>query len=188
MDQRNAGRSKGPLEPDDPWGSYAEDQMGLMSHLGIDRFHVLGCCIGCSYALRLIQRAPERVAAAVIEQPIGLSDENRNVLPQHLFGRWSEELLNQRPELRADAMQAFGKNMFGGDFVFSVSREFVKSCPTPMIVMPGSNLDHPRVIGNEIAALAPNSEIIPEWRQPSELVPPAVAKIKKFLAAHTPEK
>jgi pimeloyl-ACP methyl ester carboxylesterase len=186
MDQRNAGRSKGPLEPDDPWGSYAEDQLGLMSHLGVDRFHVLGCCIGCSYALRLIQRAPERVAAAVIEQPIGISEENRAVLPQHLYGRWAEALAQSRSELSLEAVQAFGKKMFTGDFVFSVTREFVKDCRTPMIVMPGSNLDHPRVIGNEIATLAPNSEIIPEWRHPPELVPPAVARIKKFLKEHTP--
>src|SRR5919106_1090301 len=130
MDQRNAGRSKGPLELEDSWGSYAEDQLGLMNHLGIDRFHVLGCCIGCSFALSLIQRAPERVVSAVIEQPIGISDENRDVL--------------------------------------------------------ANNLDHPRVIGNEIAALAPNSELIAEWRHPSDLVPPAVARIKSFLKAHTP--
>jgi pimeloyl-ACP methyl ester carboxylesterase len=157
-----------------------------MSHLGVDRFHVLGCCIGCSYALRLIQRAPERVAAAVIEQPIGISEENRAVLPQHLYGRWAEALAQSRSELSLEAVQAFGKKMFTGDFVFSVTREFVKDCRTPMIVMPGSNLDHPRVIGNEIATLAPNSEIIPEWRHPPELVPPAVARIKKFLKEHTP--
>lgn len=187
MDQRNAGRSKGPLAPDDPWGSYAEDQIGLMSHLGIDHFHVLGCCIGCSYALRLIQRAPDRVAAAVIEQPIGVSAENRSVLAQNLYGRWAEELAKKRPELTAEAVQAFGKKMFTGDFVFSVPREFVKSCTTPMLVMPGNNLDHPRAIGNEIAALAPNSEIIAEWRHPPERVPPAVARIKQFLTAHTPE-
>ena len=83
--------------------------------------------------------------------------------------------------------KAFGKRMFTGDFVYSVTRDFVKSCRTPMIVMPGNNLDHPRVIGNEIAALAPNSEIIPDWRHPPELVPPAVARIKTFLKTHTPE-
>jgi pimeloyl-ACP methyl ester carboxylesterase len=186
MDQRNAGRSKGSLEPEDPWGSYAEDQLGLMNHLGIERFHVLGCCIGCSYALKLIQRAPERVVAAVIEQPIGVSDENRNVLAKNLYGRWAEALPKQRPELEPEKVAAFGKRMFTGDFVFSVSREFVKDCRTPMIVMPGNNLDHPRVIGNEIAALAPNAEIIPEWRHPAALVPPAVARIKHFLRTHTP--
>jgi pimeloyl-ACP methyl ester carboxylesterase len=186
MDQRNAGRSKGPLPMEDPWGSYAEDQLGLMNHLGIERFHVLGCCIGCSYALKLMERAPERVAAAVIEQPIGVSEENREILPRNLYGRWAKQLNEKRPELDLETLEAFGKRMFSGDFVYSVTREFVRSCQTPMIVMPGNNLDHPRVTGNEIAALAPRSEIIPEWRHPPELVPPAVARIKKFLRTHTP--
>jgi pimeloyl-ACP methyl ester carboxylesterase len=188
MDQRNAGRSKGSLEADDPWDAYAEDQLNLMNHLGIERFHVLGCCIGCSYALRLIQRAPERVVAAVLEQPIGVSDENREVLPQNLYGRWAKQLAEKRPEFSLDALIAFGKRMFTGDFVYSVSREFVKNCRTPMIVMPGNNLDHPRIIGNEIASLAPNAELIPEWRHPADLVPPAVARIKKFLRTHTPSR
>src|SRR5215471_819476 len=48
MDQRNAGRSNGPLDVEDPWGSYVEDQLALVDHLGVERFHVLGCCIGCS--------------------------------------------------------------------------------------------------------------------------------------------
>jgi hypothetical protein len=52
--------------------------------------------------------------------------------------------------------------------------------------MPGSNLDHPRAIGLEIASLAPNAELIEEWRYPSDLVPPAVARIKSFLQVHTP--
>ncbi len=188
MDQRNAGRSKGPLEMEDPWGSYAEDQLGLMNHLGIERFHVLGCCIGCSYALRLIQRAPDRVVAAVIEQPIGVSDENRAVLAENLYGRWAKQLSETRPELDREMLETFGKRMFTGDFVFSVTREFVKNCRTPMIVMPGNNLDHPRAIGNEIAALAPSSEIIADWRHPQELVAPAVARIKSFLKVHTPNR
>jgi pimeloyl-ACP methyl ester carboxylesterase len=186
MDQRNAGRSKGPLEMDDPWASYADDQLGLMNHLGVQRFHVLGCCIGCSYALRLIQRAPDRVAAAVIEQPIGVSEENREVLPRNLYGRWAKQLSEKRPELDLQTLEAFGQRMFTGDFVYSVTREFVRNCQTPMIVLPGNNLDHPRVIGNEIAALAPNSELVAEWRHPPELVPPAVARIKQFLKTHTP--
>src|ERR1700676_1708418 len=76
MDQRNAGRSFGPLESSDPWGAYARDQLALLDHLGIDRFHVIGCCIGGSFALKLIEQAPERVTAAVLEQPIGIADGN----------------------------------------------------------------------------------------------------------------
>src|ERR1700685_1523961 len=49
MDQRNAGRSFRPLESADPWGAYARDQLALLDHLGIDRFHVMGCCIGGSF-------------------------------------------------------------------------------------------------------------------------------------------
>ncbi len=187
LDQRNTGGSSGPLEMEDPWGSYADDQLGLMSHLGIDRFHVLGCCIGCSFALSLIRRAPRRVAAAVLEQPIGIDEENRDVLPRNLYGRWARELAERRPDVDAGAAEAFGMTMCTGDFVISVSRDFVKSCATPLLVMPGNNLDHPRATGLEIAALAPNSELIEEWRYPPELVPPAVARIKSFLKAHTPD-
>src|SRR5205807_3674671 len=75
MDQRNAGSSSGPLDLEDPWGSYVEDQVRLMDHLGLETFHVLGCCIGCSHALRLAQRVPERVTAAVLEQPIGIVED-----------------------------------------------------------------------------------------------------------------
>src|SRR6185369_6110007 len=41
-DLRNAtsGQSTGPVEVDRPWESYADDHLGLMDHLGIDRFMV----------------------------------------------------------------------------------------------------------------------------------------------------
>jgi pimeloyl-ACP methyl ester carboxylesterase len=186
LDQRNAGRSSGPIDPDDPWGSYAEDHLNLMNHLGIERFHVLGCCIGCSYALKIVERAPERVASAVIEQPIGISEENREVLPNNLSERWAKSLAEKRPELKTDDLQMFRQRMFAGDFVFSVSRDFVRSCKTPMLVMPGNNLDHPTVIGREIASLAPSAEKLEDWRYPSDVVPGTVARIWSFLRAHTP--
>ena len=45
-DLRNAaGESTGPLEVDRPWDSYTDDHIGLMDHLGIDKFMVLGFCI-----------------------------------------------------------------------------------------------------------------------------------------------
>src|SRR5437867_7501143 len=47
-DLRNApsGQSSGPLEIDRPWDSYADDHLALMDHLGIQRFMVIGYCIG----------------------------------------------------------------------------------------------------------------------------------------------
>jgi pimeloyl-ACP methyl ester carboxylesterase len=56
MDQRNAngGESTGPLAVDDPWSAFAEDQLGLMDHLGIREFFFMGYCIGGPFALKLI--------------------------------------------------------------------------------------------------------------------------------------
>lgn len=187
LDQRNAGSSSGPLDVDDPWGSYATDHLELANHLGIDRFLVLGQCIGCSYALKLIQRAPERVVAAVLEQPVGTDDANRAILPDNLTRRWGTELARKRPDLDMATIEAFGDRMCRREFVLSVSREFVRGCTTPLLVMPGNNLDHPRSIGMEIASLAPNVELIEDWRDPSDLVPAAVARIRSFLKAHTPD-
>ena len=43
MDQRNAagGKSTGSVPVDDPWGAFADDQLGLMDHLGIRQFFFL---------------------------------------------------------------------------------------------------------------------------------------------------
>ena len=58
MDQRNAngGESSGPIPVDDPWGAFADDQLGLMDHLGIRGFFFMGYCIGGCFALKLIER------------------------------------------------------------------------------------------------------------------------------------
>jgi pimeloyl-ACP methyl ester carboxylesterase len=72
MDQRNAtgGESTGPIPVNDPWDAFADDQLGLMDHLGIRQFMFFGNCIGGSFALKLMQRAPDRIVAAVLSQPI----------------------------------------------------------------------------------------------------------------------
>ena len=67
MDQRNAngGESTGPVPVDNPWDAFADDQLGLMDHLGIHEFFYMGYCIGGCFAGKLLQRAPDRVVAAV---------------------------------------------------------------------------------------------------------------------------
>src|SRR5437762_12399390 len=74
MDLRNAngGQSSGPLEIDRPWDAYADDQLGLMDHLGIDEFMVLGFCIGGPFIWNLLRRAPQRLASAVMSPPRGV--------------------------------------------------------------------------------------------------------------------
>ena len=82
MDQRNAngGESAGPLAIDDPWGGFADDQLGLMDHLGIREFVFMGYCIGGCFAGTLLDRAPERVVAAVFCQTVGHRPEDPDVM------------------------------------------------------------------------------------------------------------
>src|SRR5450755_1535872 len=93
MDQRNAtgGESTGPIPVDDPWGAFADDQLGLMDHLGIRQFFFFGNCIGGSFALKLMERAPDRIVAGVLSQPIGHRPEKPGVMYDTSRDGWAKE-------------------------------------------------------------------------------------------------
>src|SRR5438093_5718980 len=82
FDLRNApaGQSSGPLEIDRPWDSHTDDQLALMDHLGINKFMVMGFCIGGPFIWNLLKRAPDRVVAAVLAQPVGFRPEMPTLL------------------------------------------------------------------------------------------------------------
>src|SRR3974377_1326081 len=65
MDQRNAngGESTGPVPVDNSWDAFADDQLGLMDHLGIRQFFFFGNCIGGPFAMTLLEGAPHRPLA-----------------------------------------------------------------------------------------------------------------------------
>src|SRR5213076_1346117 len=72
MDQRNAGgQSRAPITAQDGWHTYAADHIALLDHLKIDRCHLYGQCIGGSFIINMLKHHPERVAGAVLAQPIG---------------------------------------------------------------------------------------------------------------------
>ena len=183
MDQRHAGASRGTLSASDGWHTFAGDHLALMDHLGFRRFHVMGGCIGASYCLSLCERAPERIAAAVLQNPIGLH-ENRATWDDIMAG-FSTIMLQRDPTLAPETIAAFGRNMFGGDFVFSVSRDFVKRCPTPLLLQPGTDTPHPAATSDEIARLASNVEIQKDWRAPAHLSE-SIRRFSAFLIKHTP--
>ena len=182
MDQRNAGQSSAPVSAGDSWHVYTADQLGLMDHLGIDRFHVAGMCIGGAYAMSLIQAAPERVASAVMFQPIGLSD-NRDAFFA-MFNGWAEELKQERDDVADGDLEAFRETMYGGDFVFSVSRDFAEGVATPLLVLLGNDLYHPSSISREVVSLARNAELIERWKEPGDQ-PAAKARVLEFLRQHS---
>jgi pimeloyl-ACP methyl ester carboxylesterase len=179
MDQRNAGRSRGPVSGSDGWSTYTADHLALLDHLGIQRCHVMGGCIGSTYCLSIIKEAPERITAAILQNPIGLTENNREAF-REMFDGWAKELKSERPELTDAALTSFRESMYGGDFVFAVTRDFVRSCSTPLMVLAGDDLYHPAPISREIAELAPNLEFVPVWKTP-EAAAEAVNRIKTFL-------
>src|SRR6202012_1702056 len=93
MDQRNAtgGESTGPVAVDDPWGAFAADQLGVMNHLGIDKVVFFGNCIGGPFGLKLMERAPHRVAAAILSQPVGHSAANPDYMYDAGKTVWAKE-------------------------------------------------------------------------------------------------
>lgn len=184
MDQRNAGRSTAPIKGTDSWHVYTEDQLALMDHLGVERFHVAGMCIGGPYCMGLIEAAPDRVASAVLFQSIGLSDNRQAFFD--MFDSWADELKPVRPEVAPDAWESFKQAMYGGDFLFNVSREFVAGCETPLLVLCGKDLYHPEVTSRDIVELAPKAEFIEHWKEPEHQAA-AKRRVAEFLAAHTPD-
>ena len=172
------------MRADDGWQVYTADHLALLDHLGIERCHVLGGCIGGSYCLGLMCAAPDRVAAAVLQQPIGRSGENQQAFYQ-MFDGWAADLGRGRPEVTEDIWRSFRSHMYDGDFVFNVSPDFVRGCQIPMLVLLGNDLYHPSETSLEIARLAPNAELVERWKEP-EVVADAVQQVRGFLRRHTP--
>ncbi|HYZ21659.1 MAG TPA: alpha/beta hydrolase [Rhodopila sp.] len=191
MDQRNAngGESSGPIPVEDPWGAFADDQLGLMDHLGIREFFFMGYCIGGCFAMKLMERAPERVKAAVLVQTVGHREDDPDVMYRSGRDVWAPELLARRPDLNMATVETFLHNLYRAnpDFVYSVSRDFARSCQTPMLVLPDETPAHPHQASVDVASLCPNAEItVFPWREPPELKARTINRVRTFLRAHQP--
>jgi pimeloyl-ACP methyl ester carboxylesterase len=160
-----------------------------MDHLGIDRFMVLGFCIGGPLIWNLLKRAPDRIVAGVLVQPSGSRPEMRDLFYQNNIKGWAPQLLAQRPDLTMERAEKFLTKMYRNDpdFVFTVSRDFVRQCQTPVLVLPDDVPAHPYDVAMETAMLAPNAEVsLFPWKEPKERIPLAVRQIRSFLRAHRP--
>ena len=189
-DLRNsAGESTGPLEIDRPWDSYTDDHIGLMDHLGIDRFMVLGFCIAGPFIWNLIKRAPTRVVAAVPAQPVGFRPELPDALYDSQKTGWAAQLVKRRPEITNEMADQFLTRMFrtNPDFVFTVTRDFVKACQTPVLVLPDDSAGHSLAVAIESAMLAPRGQLsMYPWKDTPEKIPLAVRHVRSFLLSHRP--
>jgi pimeloyl-ACP methyl ester carboxylesterase len=189
-DLRNsAGESTGPLEVDRPWDSYTDDHIGLMDHLRIDKFMVLGFCIAGPFIWNLMKRAPNRVAAAVPAQPVGFRPELPNALYESQATSWAQPLVKRRPEITNAMTDQFLTRMFRNnpDFVLTVTRDFVKSCQTPVLVLPDDTAGHSLTVAIESAMLAPKGQLsMYPWKDTPEKIPLAVRHVRSFLLSNRP--
>ena len=149
----------------------------------------MGYCIGGPFALKLMQRAPDRVVAGVLCQPVGHRPENPDVMYNSGRDTWAPEFRARRPDVTIEMIEAYLHNLYRvqPDFVYSVSRDFVRSCQTPMLVMPDDTPAHPYQTSMDIAALAPKAEVTGyPWREPKDLLAKTVQHVREFLRAHQP--
>lgn len=190
-DLRNAdlGQSGGPLEIDRPWDAYSDDQLGLMDHLGIREFLVMGFCIGGPMIHNLLKLAEDRVVAAAMMQPSGFSPEYPNIFYENNTERWAPQLCEKRSDVTMAQVHDFLTKMYTdrADFVFTVSRDLVRSLQTPLLIAPDNVPAHPYEAAMEVAEIAPNSEttIFP-WKDSQENIDRVVDHARRFLKLHEP--
>jgi pimeloyl-ACP methyl ester carboxylesterase len=189
MDQRNAsgGESTGPVPVDNPWDAFADDQLALMDHLGIRQFFFFGNCIGGPFAMKLMERAPQRVVAAILSQPVGHKPDKPDFMYDAGRDVWAKDLRARQPDVSMEPVEKYLHNLYRvrPDFVYSVSRDFAKSCQTPMIVLPDDVVAHPLQVSIDIASLAPNAEItVFPWKDPADLKARTINRARAFLKRH----
>jgi pimeloyl-ACP methyl ester carboxylesterase len=185
----NGGQSSGPLEIGRPWDAYTDDHLGLMDHLGIEKFMVMGFCIGGPFIWNLLRRAPDRIVAGVLAQPSGFRPEMPDLFYDTNMKGWGPDLVKRRPDVTMETVDKFLTKMYrtNPDFVFTVTRDFVRSCQTPVLILPDDIPPHPYAVAMEAAMLAPKAEVsLFPWKEPKERIPLAVRQIHSFLRAHRP--
>ena len=191
MDQRNAigGESTGPVQVEDPWGAFADDQLGLMDHLGIREFFFMGYCIGGPFGMKLIERAPDRVLAVVHCQPVGHAPKTPDAMYDSGRDVWAPELMALKPEVTMETIEQYLHNLYRiqPDFMYCVSREFAQSCQTPMLVMPDDTPSHSLEAAMALVELAPKAEVTPyPWKEDPDIKAKTINQVRDFLKAHQP--
>ncbi|MEM6497928.1 MAG: alpha/beta hydrolase [Pseudomonadota bacterium] len=192
LDLRNAntGKSTGPLEIDRTWDALTDDQLALMDHLGFDRFMVLGFCIGGPLIWNMLKRAGDRVVSAVLVHPSGYNSSAPDIFYDNNINGWAPQFVEQRPDVTLETVSEYLNNMYTkrADFVFTVDRDFVRNCDTPVLVLPDDIPAHPYAAAMETAMLAPNAQVsLYPWKENDRKIQLALRHIRGFMATTTPE-
>ncbi len=184
MDQRNAGRSHAPVTADDGWATMRDDQLALLDHLGVERCHVLGMCIGGPYIAGLLRAAPDRFRSAVMLQPVGIEPDGSNRQAFYeMFDAWVEMKSETHGDVDRSTWDSFRSNMWDGDFVLTATTDDMAAIDTPLLVAMGNDLYHPRSTSRTIADVAPNVTFVETWKEGDALAA-FPDQVRTFLSAH----
>ena len=137
--------------------------------------------------MKLMERAPERVRGAVLVQTVGHHPQHPDYMYNSGRDVWAPELLPKRPDLNPAQIEPYLHALYRTrpEFVYSVSKDFARSCQTPILVLPDETPAHPFVVSNEVASLCPNADIsVFPWREPPELKARTIEKVRRFLRAN----
>jgi hypothetical protein len=134
-----------------------------------------------------MKRAPSLVVAAVPVQPVGFRPELPNALYESQSTGWATPFVKRRPEITTALTDQFLNRMFRSnpDFVFTVTRDFVKACQTPVLVLPDDTAGHSLAVAIESAMLAPKGQLsMYPWKDTPEKILLAVRHVRSFLLSH----
>ncbi len=129
------------------------------------------------------------MVAAVLTQPSGHRPELPDQFYQNNIANWGPALVARRPDITIEQVSQFLSKMYraNADFVFTVTRDFVRACQIPILVLPDDVPPHPYAVAMEVAMLAPNSQVsMYPWKDMPEKIPLAVRHIRTFLKANRP--
>jgi pimeloyl-ACP methyl ester carboxylesterase len=160
-----------------------------MDHLGIREFLFMGLCIGGPFALKLMERAPERVVAAVVCQPVGHNPKHPDSMYDSGRNLWAPALCEKRSDVTMETCEAYLHSLYRvqPNFMYSVSRDFARTCQTPMLVMPDDTPSHSYEAAMELANLAPNAELtVYPWKHDKDVLAKTLEHVREFLKRHQP--
>jgi pimeloyl-ACP methyl ester carboxylesterase len=118
FDRRETGQSGGRVERV-TWAHYVAQGYGLLAHLGIERAHIAGGCMGCSSAIAFAVAHPEATSSLLLWWPVGGAKYRIN---GHL--RFAEHVtyvkhhnLDAVVALAKNSDKSFGQDPRGGPWV-----------------------------------------------------------------------
>src|SRR5262249_40430652 len=117
-------------------------------------------------------------------QPVGHHAQHPDYMYNAGTTVWGKELRERRPDVSAETIEKYLHNLYRvrPEFVYSVPRDFAKSCQTPMLVLPDDGPAQPMQTSIEIASLCPNAEItVYPWKEPADLKTRTINRGRTFL-------